>query len=124
MAFNRVIFLRRMSALFVFFIVLLTFFVLYYYKYVPDNKSELNQRGHRVLTQLIQNFLRKDQDLHNIIESSDGGYQKLLDRASPYDRLYANMHYAVDTIRDTAHIPHLVATDTGVWMIRHSNELV
>ena len=124
MAFNRVIFLRRMSALFVFFIVLLTFFVLYYYKYVPDNKSELNQRGHRVLTQLIQNFLRKDQDLHNIIESSDGRYQKLLDRASPYDRLYANMHYVVDTIRgDTANTPHLVATDTGVWMIRHCNEL-
>jgi hypothetical protein len=124
MAFNRVIFLRRMSALFIFFVVLLTFFVLYYYKYVPDNKSELNQRGHRVLTQLIQNFLRKDQDLHNIIENSGGGYQKLLNRTSPYDRLYTNMHYAVDTIRgDTANVPHLMATDTGVWLIRHRNEL-
>jgi len=124
MPFNWTIFFRRISALFVFFVVLATFILLFYYKYVPGNREELNQRGHRVLTQLIQNFLRKDQDLHNIIENAGAGYANIVRKNPPYDRLNANMHYDTVIKKNTLEIPHLQATDTGAWIIQHHSASV
>src|SRR5580704_7108017 len=118
MAINRNILLRRIAALLLFALLLMAFTALFVFRIVPLNRSDLNQRGHKVLTQQVQNFLRKDQDLHNIIESAGPGhFPNLVEKKQPYDRLYANMHYDTTTDVPSGYHGHLLKTDTGIWLI-------
>ena len=122
MAINRNILLRRLAALLLFAIVLMAFAALFFFKIMPDNRGELNQRGHKVLTQQVQNFLRKDQDLHNIIENANKHFPDLVAKNPPYDRLSANIHYDTTTNLPADFHRHLLKTDTGVWLIAHHRE--
>ncbi len=120
---NRNILLRRVAALLLFALLLSAFAALFFYKIEPDNRSELNQRGHKVLTQQVQNFLRKDQDLHNIIESADSVHiLRLEDKRPPYNRLNDNLHYDTTTRVPAGFRGHLIRTDTGVWLIAHHRD--
>ncbi|HXB07103.1 MAG TPA: hypothetical protein VNW04_08305, partial [Puia sp.] len=122
MATNRNIFLRRLATLLLFALLLLAFAALFFWKIVPENRADFNQRGHKALTQQVQNFLRKDQDLHNIIENANNHFQDLIYKKPPYDRLFANIHY--DTTRKLPHYfpGHLLKTDTGAWLIIHHRD--
>jgi hypothetical protein len=122
MTINRNILLRRIAALLLFALLLMAFAALFFFKITPDNRSELNQRGHRVLTQQVQNFLRKDQDLHNIIENARDHFHQLADKLPPYDRLNANLHYDTTTNVPPGFHGHLLKTDTGVWLIAHHRD--
>lgn len=94
---QKVIFLRRISALLIFFVVLLAFAALFYYKYIPANKEELNQRGHRVLTQLTRNFLNKDGELREIIQNAfdEDSATNLITQKEGYARLNDNIPYDI-----------------------------
>ena len=100
----------------------MAFAALFFFKIMPDNRGELNQRGHKVLTQQVQNFLRKDQDLHNIIENANKHFPDLVAKNPPYDRLSANIHYDTTTNLPADFHRHLLKTDTGVWLIAHHRE--
>ena len=91
---QKMIVLRRIAALLIFFAVLFAFAILFYFKYIPGNKEELNQRGHRVLTQIIQNFLDKDAGFREIIANGlDGDSSDLFQQSGIYERLADNMPY-------------------------------
>ena len=109
-------------ALLLFAIVLMAFAALFFYKIMPDNRGDLNERGHKVLTQQVQNFLRKDQDLHNIIENANKHFPDLVAKNPPYDRLSANIHYDTTTNLPPDFHRHLLKTDTGVWLIVHHRD--
>ena len=93
-----VLFFRRISALSLFFVVLLLFLGLYYYKYVPANTEALNQRGHRMLTQLAENLNNRDHDLHAIFDSiTCDNVAALISHSDAYGQLYDNIPFAVTT---------------------------
>jgi hypothetical protein len=113
MSTSRNIILRRLAALLAFALLVTAFAALFYLKIIPDNRAYVNQRGHKALTQQVQNFLRKDQDLHNNIENARSHFPDLVGKKPLYDRLAANMHYdtSVKLPRDYPH--HLWKTDSA-----------
>src|SRR4051812_10299005 len=46
-------------------IILIFFIGLYFSKYVPGNKEELNQRGFRILEQIVENIENKNVEYKN-----------------------------------------------------------
>lgn len=60
------IFLRRLSVFYLFVGVFSLFFGVFYYKFIPDNQLQLNKRGFRILNQLTENFIAKDNDLSEV----------------------------------------------------------
>jgi len=124
MAGNRNIILRRLAALLLFAVLVMAFAALFYFRIEPGNREDLSQRGHKALTQLVRNFLRKDQDLHNIIENAQKHFPELVAKKPPYDRLAANIHYDTTTISRADSGRHLIKTDTGVWLIVHHRDSI
>lgn len=59
---------RRLSIFYLFVAVFSVFFGIFYYKYIPDNQSEIDTRGFRILNQLTGNIIQKNS---NLLEAFD-----------------------------------------------------
>ncbi len=122
---QKIIFLRRISALLIFTVVLFAFAILFYFKYIPGNKEELNQRGHRVLTQVIQNFQNKDDELREIIcNATQEDPNELYAQEGSYARLNENIAY--DILRSNFfpanNFSSLYRMDNGDWHLLYKTD--
>jgi hypothetical protein len=122
---NKLVMLRRVLIIVGFFIAIFVFVLLFYFKFVPANKEELSQRGHRVLSQLIVDFDNKDRDIQDIVSNSSLNYLALLQKKVPYDQLDKNIPFDTVSQRnlqdkafypDTTQLP-LVRQKDGDWRI-------
>ena len=112
--------LRRISALLIFLLVLVAFAVLFYYKYIPANKEELNLRGHRVLNQIIRNFQDKDDELREIVNT--GGQKdssELIDQQGSYSKLNSNIRYEAMQYSRGDTLKSLYRDEDGEWKLKY-----
>jgi hypothetical protein len=63
--------LRKLSVFYLFAILLAASLGLYYWGIIPRNKAELNQRAHRVLNQMAENFLKKDENISIVFDMAN-----------------------------------------------------
>ena len=87
-------FIRRLSVFYLLLIVLLVCFGLYYFNYVPHNKSGLNEWGQRSLNQIASNFTQKSSDIKDIFDGAI--IDSLKSKRGSYRYLNANMPYILD----------------------------
>jgi hypothetical protein len=62
-------FVRRLSVFYLFAFIFALTFGFYYYKYIPENQDSLNKRAFRILNQLSENIIQKDEDLRETFKS-------------------------------------------------------
>ena len=64
-------FARRLSVFYLFTIVGVLFFGFFYYKYIPENQSELDGRAFRILNQLSANMVRRNDEIAATFKNFD-----------------------------------------------------
>lgn len=120
-------FIRRLSVFYLLLIVLLVCFGLYYFNYVPHNKSGLNEWGQRSLNQLATNFNQKSADIKDIFDSAI--IDSLKYKKGSYRYLNANIPYKLDKIYpdspgkkngDDNPSPSIGKDRTEQWCIQYS----
>ncbi|HEX9510683.1 MAG TPA: hypothetical protein VF939_09375 [Puia sp.] len=119
-------FIRRLSVFYLLLIVLLVCFGLYYFNYVPHNKSGLNEWGQRSLNQLAANFTQKSADIEDIFDSAI--IDSLKNKRGSYRYLNSNIPYTLDRIYpdspgkknlDDDSPPSIGKDRTEQWCIRY-----
>lgn len=116
-------FLRRASVFYLFIAVLILCFALYYYKYIPDNKAEVNERALRVLNQLVNNFQRKNNDFRDILRQAHLT-ENLRDKHGSFDLLKEQIAYWVKPFstagqkpEDKSTLPRILVLPDSGWRI-------
>ncbi|HXB94096.1 MAG TPA: hypothetical protein VNU70_03020, partial [Puia sp.] len=90
-------FLRRLSVFYMFVGVFSLFFGVFYYKFIPDNQLQINKRGFRILNQLSENFLQKDDDLSEVF--SNDKYLPINNNDSLSQEINKFIPFLIDTLR-------------------------
>ncbi len=83
---NLSLLVRKLSVFYLFILVFILAALFFFYKYVPQNKDELNERGLRVLNSLSRNFLKKNDDLtenlKTLIQIDTSGTHRNIERGT------------------------------------------
>ena len=91
------LFVRRLSVFYIFLAVLAVVFGLYYYKYVPSNEQELEERGQRTLRQLSENFLNSCEQLKTIFDNNTGALPDTIqNHLANFSYFYKRTPYVVE----------------------------
>src|SRR4030095_7588495 len=88
-------FIRRLSVFYVLLIILFSLFLIYYYYYVPQNESEFNDRAHRELKRLVDNFVQRHKDLQNTFSQVRGDDSNFHHKTGSYEKLNENIPYEI-----------------------------
>ena len=122
-------FIRRLSVFYLLLIVLLVCFGLYYFNYVPHNKSGLNEWGQRSLNQIAGNFTQKSADIKDIFDSAI--IDSLKHKKGSYRYLNSNIPYTLDKACDDSvgksnrgdnNLPSIGKDRTEQWSIRYPTD--